>query len=155
MSIELVGTELSDASQIELNQLTYRGELLIDALYERMDYGINLEPHLFDESDNFSGQLVYVGYNKKTDTFIMVLEGHMANPDYDEDDEDSMEEEDVWVTTAAEIKLESGKEPVVTMKDSWTRLFYGQYSGALCIPMESCYKMLRRNNPDLIDITLD
>jgi len=140
------------------NGLSYDGKDIFDVYmknYDDIKSEIKMDFEDTSGISDFSGQEVYLGYDKKKDEFISGwdcwITEEIDNPDFDMDDEDSYEdefiEEDSSANASVRFKISNGKVKIVDTI-TWTGDIFYQAKG------NEGYNAIKKNS-DIIDIRLD
>jgi hypothetical protein len=137
--------------------LAYQGKDLLDMYMDSIrDFDDEMAEKAQENADvtDFSGQEVYLGYDKKKDTFISGWDcsftEKIENPEFDLNDEDSYEDEYVYEESSTnvmvEFKLIKGKSKIIDINIGGDGIFYNNKGEG--------YDVLKKNK-NIVDIRLD
>lgn len=145
--IELTtGVTQQQLTDVDHQDITYKGVSVFDLIYEQTNYGGDVVQTFNDEGNDFTGQETYLGYSPSQNAFYMAVEGDMSE---EIDDGDDDYEERTSVTLIIQITSD-GNAINCKVIDTLSGLFYGSRHSSI-----SNFKRLHKAVPDLLDIRLD
>lgn len=146
MQVELTTNPTQDqVHQADLDKILYHGVSVDKCVYEAVDYGTKIMDDCFGEG-KYEGQESYLGYDPKTDTFYIAVEGNMEVEDEDCPGEMTWADMDSHVF-AIKVKGES------VVWEHLTHFCVSFYS--VDFDRQRPYDKLRESIPTLLDVRLD